>query len=155
MPLPLMSSAAWRKIMAANLDSAFYLTKAVARSMVRRRSGRIVYIASAAALVGDLMHSAYSASKAGLLGLAKSGARELAASGITVNVVAPGPIETDMTAKVAPATRQKQEAQIPLGRFGQLEEVASVVRFLLSDEASYITGQVLSVDGGLTMKAGS
>ncbi len=152
MPLPLQSPAAWRQVLATNLDGAFYLTKALARPMIRRRCGRIVYISSAAALVGDLLHSAYSASKAGLLGLAKSAAREFAASNITVNVVAPGPIETDMTVTTAPATRQKQESQIPLGRFGQAAEVAAVVRFLLSERAAYITGQVLSVDGGLCMK---
>ena len=153
MPIPLMSPDSWRRVIAANLDSAFFITRAVTRSMVRRRFGRIVYLASDAALLGEPLHAAYSASKAGLLGLAKTAARELAPSGITVNAIAPGPIETDMLTGLNETKRQKQVASIPLGRFGKPEEVASVVRFLLSDAAAYITGQTLCVDGGLCMKS--
>ncbi|MDD5705880.1 MAG: 3-oxoacyl-ACP reductase FabG [Kiritimatiellae bacterium] len=152
-PLTLTSFDQWRAVMAANLDAAFLLTKAVSRAMMRRRFGRIVYISSDAALLGDAMHGAYSASKAGLLGLARTAARELASSGVTVNVVAPGPIATAMTADTPPAKRAKQLESIPMGRFGKPEEVAAVVSFLASDAAAYITGQVLCVDGGLCMRA--
>jgi len=142
----------WRAVMAANLDSAFVLTKAVSRGMVRLRRGRIVYLSSDAALLGDLMRAAYSASKSGLLGLARTAARELAASGITVNAVSPGIIETALIADMPDTRRAKQLAAIPLGRFGQPEEVAGVVRFICSDAASYITGQTICVDGGLNTK---
>ncbi|MGI6495875.1 MAG: 3-oxoacyl-ACP reductase FabG [Kiritimatiellia bacterium] len=142
----------WRETMNVNLDSVFCLMKAAARAMMRRKSGRIVVISSAAALLGDALHSAYSASKAGLLGLVRSAARELADSGVTVNAVAPGVIETPMTDGLAGARRERQLARVPMGRFGTPQEVASAVRFLASDDAAYITGQVLSVDGGLCMK---
>jgi len=142
----------WREVMAANLDAAFLLTKAVARPMARRKAGRIIYISSAAGLMGDLMRAAYSASKAGLLGLAKTAARELAASNVTVNAVAPGIITTDMTADIPETRRVKQLDAIPLARFGTPEEVAGCVSFLASDAAGWITGQTLCVDGGLYMK---
>lgn len=142
----------WREVMAANLDAAFVLTKAVSRGMARQRAGRIIYISSDAGLLGDLMRAAYSASKAGLLGLAKTAARELAPSGATVNAVAPGIVATDMTADIPETRRAKQLAAIPMGRFGRPEEVAAVVRFLASDEAAWITGQTLCVDGGLRMR---
>ncbi len=142
----------WREVMTANLDAAFLLTKAVTRSLARQKAGRIIYISSDAALLGDLMRAAYSASKAGLLGLAKTAARELAASHVTVNAVAPGLIATDMTADIPETRRAKQLAAIPLGRFGTPEEVAGVVRFLASDEAAWITGQTVCVDGGLCMR---
>ncbi|MEI8242169.1 MAG: 3-oxoacyl-ACP reductase FabG [bacterium] len=142
----------WRAVMAANLDSAFVLTKAVSRGMVRLRRGRIVYISSDAALLGDLMRAAYSASKSGLLGLSRTAARELAASGITVNAVAPGIIDTALIADMPETRRAKQLAAIPLGRFGRPGEVAGVVRFLCSDAASYITGQTICVDGGMNTK---
>ena len=143
----------WRDVMTANLDSAFLLTKAVARLMARRKAGRIIYISSDAGLLGDLMRAAYSASKAGLLGLAKTAARELAASNVTVNAVAPGIITTDMTADIPESRRAKQLDAIPLARFGTPEEVAGCVRFLASDAAGWITGQTLCVDGGLCMRA--
>ncbi|MFA7174520.1 MAG: 3-oxoacyl-ACP reductase FabG [Kiritimatiellia bacterium] len=142
----------WRSVMSANLDAAFLLTKALSRPMARQRSGRIIYISSDAALMGDLMRCAYSASKAGLLGLARTAARELAASGITVNSITPGIIETEMTAETPATRRDKQIAAIPMGRFGKPEEVAGIVRFLASEDAAWITGQTISVDGGLCMR---
>jgi 3-oxoacyl-[acyl-carrier protein] reductase len=151
-PLALTSPQEWRAVLAANLDSAFLLTKAVSRQMIRNRRGRIVYLSSAAARMGDLFHGAYSAAKAGLLGLARTAARELAPSGITVNAVAPGPVETEMTAGLTATRRARQTAAIPMGRFGRPEEVAAVIRFLASDDAAYITGQVFAVDGGLCMR---
>jgi 3-oxoacyl-[acyl-carrier protein] reductase len=147
--LQLTSLDQWRATLATNLDAAFLLAKAAARAMSRRRSGRIVLISSDAALLGDALNAAYSASKAGLLGLARSAARELAPMGVTVNVVAPGTIETDMTAALDGARRARQVSAIPMGRLGRPEEVAAVVRFLCSEDAAYITGQILSVDGGL------
>ena len=143
----------WREVMTANLEAAFLLTKAVSRAMVRQKAGRIIYIASDAGLLGDLMRAAYSASKAGLFGLAKTAARELAASGVTVNAVSPGIITTDMTSDIPETRRAKQLAAIPLGRFGSPEEVAQAVRFLASDNAAWITGQTLCVDGGLCMSS--
>lgn len=142
----------WREVMAANLDAAFLLTKAISRPMARRKTGRIIYISSDAGLMGDLMRAAYSASKAGLLGLMKTAARELAASNVTVNAVAPGIIATDMTADIPETRRAKQVAAIPMARFGAPEEVAGVVAFLASDAAAWITGQTLCVDGGLCMR---
>jgi len=142
----------WREVMTANLDAAFLLTKAVSRPMARQKAGRIIYISSDAGLLGDLMRAAYSASKAGLFGLAKTAARELAASGVTVNAVAPGIIATDMTSDIPETRRAKQLAAIPLGRFGNPEEVAGAVRFLASEDAAWITGQTLCVDGGLCMR---
>jgi len=142
----------WREVMTANLDAAFLLTKAVSRPMARQKAGRIIYISSDAGLLGDLMRAAYSASKAGLFGLAKTAARELAASHVTVNVVSPGIITTDMTSDIPETRRVKQLASIPMTRFGTPEEVAGVVRFLASDDASWITGQTVCVDGGLCMR---
>ena len=142
----------WREVMSSNLDSAFLLTKAVSRGMARQRAGRIIYISSDAGLMGDLMRAAYSASKAGMLGLCKTAARELASSRITVNAVTPGIITTDMTADIPDTRRAKQLASIPMGRFGTPEEVAGVVRFLASASAAWITGQTISVDGGMCMR---
>lgn len=148
-PVFMTSPDSWRKVISVNLDSAFWQTKYISRSMMSKRRGHIVYISSDAALSGDALHSAYSASKAGILGLMRSTARELAPFGITVNAVAPGPVDTDMTAALSDAAREKQNARIPMGRFAKPEEIASVVSFLLSDDSAYITGQTLSVDGGL------
>jgi len=151
--IALTSFAEWREVLAANLDAAFLLTKAVARPLARRREGRIIYISSDAGLLGDLMRAAYSASKAGLLGLSKTAARELANSRVTVNAIAPGIVATDMTADIPESRRAKQMAAIPMERLGAPEDVAGVARFLASDEAAWITGQVLCVDGGLCMRA--
>ena len=142
----------WRNVMSANLDAAFLLTKAVSRPMARQKAGRIIYISSDAALLGDLMRCAYSASKSGLLGLARTAARELAPSGVTVNSITPGIIVTDMTSDIPETRKIKQLAAIPLGRFGKPDEVAGIVRFLASDDAAWITGQTVSVDGGLCMR---
>lgn len=150
--LAFTSFSDWRAVMAANLDAAFLLTKAVSRGMASQRAGRIIYISSDAGLMGDLMRGAYSASKSGLFGLAKTAAREMAASRVTVNIVAPGIIATDMTADMPETRRVKQLAAIPMGRFGSPEEVAAAVRFLASDAAAWITGQTVCVDGGLCMR---
>jgi len=149
----LTSPTDWRTVMATNLDGAFYCTKAVIRGMMRQKRGRIVYVSSDAALMGDLMRGAYSASKAGLLGLMRSVARELGPSGITVNAVAPGIIKTAMTADTPTTRRERQLAAIPMNRFGEPREIASVIRFLLSKDASFVTGTTLSVDGGLCMSS--
>jgi 3-oxoacyl-[acyl-carrier protein] reductase len=125
------------------------MTRAAAKLMMRQRSGRIINIASTAGAMGNAGQANYSAAKAGLIGLTKSAARELAHWSILVNAVAPGLIETDLTATVPEAARQALLAQVPLGRIGTVREVAEVVRFLAGDGATYITGQVFHVNGGL------
>ena len=134
-----------------NLNGAFYLTRAALPDFVRRRSGRIINITSVSGLDGNPGQANYAASKAGLVGLTKALAREVASRGITVNAVAPGYIETDMTAALPEAAREAMLGTIPAGRAGKPEDVAAAVAFLASDEAAYITGQVLSVDGGMGM----
>jgi len=147
--LTFMKDEEWSNVLDTDLKGAFLCTKAVARHMAKRKTGRIINIASDAGLTGDMMRANYSAAKAGLLGLTKTSARELAASGVTVNAVSPGLVETDMVSGMADARRQKLLQAIPMARFGKPEEVASVVLFLVSDAAAYITGEVVIVDGGL------
>ena len=134
-----------------NLKSVFNYTKAVLKPMIKQRYGRIVNIASVVGIIGNAGQSNYAASKAGVIGFTKSTARELATRGITVNAVAPGFIETDMTAKLNEAQREALMAQIPMRRLGRPEDIAKVVGFLCSEEADYITGQVIAVDGGMVM----
>lgn len=135
----------------ANLKSVFNYTKAVLKPMIAQRYGRIVNIASVVALIGNPGQANYVASKAGVIGFTKSMARELASRGITVNAIAPGFIETDMTKKLTDEQRQKLVQNVPMGRMGKPEDIAKVVAFLCSKDADYITGQVIAVDGGMTM----
>jgi 3-oxoacyl-[acyl-carrier protein] reductase len=146
-----MKDQDWDDVLAVNLKAAFQATRAAARVMARQRSGRIVNVSSTAGVMGTAGQANYSAAKAGLIGLTKSTARELAHWGILVNAVAPGLIETDMAAALSAETRESYLGQVPLRRIGTPEEVAAVVRFLASDGASYITGQVVHVNGGLYM----
>lgn len=141
----------WDTVIDANLRSAFATTRAAVRGMMKKRWGRIINIASVVGIIGNKGQSNYAASKAGLIGLTKSVAREFASRGVLANVVAPGFIETDMTAAMTPEARTAMSAQIPLERLGSPDDIASVVTFLASDRAAYITGQVLVVDGGLVM----
>ncbi len=139
----------WDAVLGTNLTSAFALTQAVLKPMIRQRSGRIICISSVVGQSGNAGQANYAASKAGLIGFAKSVALEVASRGITVNVVAPGMIETDMTRAITEQAREQWEGRIPLQRLGTTEDIASAVCFLASDEASYITGQVLAVNGGM------
>jgi 3-oxoacyl-[acyl-carrier protein] reductase len=139
----------WDAVLATNLTGAFSCTQAVVKPMVRQRGGRIVMIGSVVGQMGNAGQANYAASKAGLIGLAKALARELASRSITVNVVAPGLIDTEMTRAVAERAQADWAAQVPLGRLGTPEDVASAVCFLVSDAAAYITGQVVAVNGGL------
>jgi len=146
-----MSPQDWDFVLNTNLKGAFNFAQALQRSMVKQRRGRIINISSVSGLMGLAGQANYAASKAGLIGMSKSIARELASRGITVNVVAPGFIETDMTSVLSEDVRKGAQAQIPLARFGAGEDIAGTVAFLASAEAAYITGQVLAVDGGMSM----
>jgi 3-oxoacyl-[acyl-carrier protein] reductase len=146
-----MSIEDWDIVINTNLRGAFNFTQAILRSMVKRRSGRIINISSVIGLIGNAGQTNYAASKAGLIGLTKSLARELASRNITVNAVAPGFITTNMTAGLSDEIKNTIQSKIPLGKTGTPEDIANAVAFLASVEASYITGQVLCVDGGIVM----
>ena len=146
-----MDEKDWDLVLDINLKGAFLVTKTAGRIMMKQRSGRIVNISSVIGLMGNAGQSNYSASKAGLIGLTKSSARELAPRGVTVNAVAPGYIDTEMTRSLPEAAKEAFLSQVQVKRMGLPSDVASAVVFLASEEASYITGQVLAVDGGLTM----
>jgi len=146
-----MKDEDFAKVLDTNLKGVFYCTKAVAKLMMKKRAGRIVNMASVVGLVGNAGQTNYAAAKAGVIGFSKSAAKELASRGITVNVVAPGFIGTDMTAGLPESVKEKMLTDIPLGRMGEPEDVANAVLFLASEQASYITGQVVNVDGGMVM----
>lgn len=146
-----MSEADFDAVVAANLKGAFLCMKAASRLMLKQRYGRIVNLSSVVGLRGNAGQVNYAASKAGVIGMTKSLAKELASRGVTVNAVAPGFIETDMTAALSEAARSAAQGSIPMGRLGGPEDVARAVGFLASDDAAYVTGQVLAVDGGMAM----
>jgi 3-oxoacyl-[acyl-carrier protein] reductase len=146
-----MSVEDWDTVLNTNLKGAFNFVQALMRPMIKQRSGRIINISSISGLIGNAGQANYAASKAGLIGLTKTLARELASRGITVNAVAPGLIETDMTSVLSEEIRQAILQKIPLGKLGQPDDIAAAVAYLASGEARYITGQVLTVDGGMVM----
>jgi 3-oxoacyl-(acyl-carrier-protein) reductase len=149
--LPMMKEEAFTDVIDTNLTGAYRVAKRAVRPLLRLRRGRIILISSVVGLLGSAGQTNYAASKAGLIGFGRSLARELGSRGITVNVVAPGFVETDMTAELEEAQQENIRKSIPLGRQAKAEEIARVVRFLASDDASYITGAVIPVDGGLGM----
>ena len=146
-----MSEDDWNTVLNLNLKAAFIAIKAAARTMIKQRKGRIINISSVVGMIGNSGQVNYAASKAGLIGLTKSTARELAIRGITANCIAPGYVATDMTNELGDEVQQSLNEKIPLGRIGQVEDIAYAVAFLASDEAEYITGQTLAVDGGMVM----
>ena len=146
-----MSEDDWNTVLDINLKAVFIAIKAAARTMIKQRHGRIINISSVVGLMGNAGQVNYAASKAGLIGLTKATARELASRGITANCIAPGYVVTDMTNDLGDEVQQSLIEQIPLGRIGQVEDIACAVAFLASDEAAYITGQTLTIDGGMAM----
>jgi 3-oxoacyl-[acyl-carrier protein] reductase len=146
-----MKRADWDAVIATNLTAAFTLTQAAMRPMLKQRAGRIIAVSSVVGQMGNAGQTNYAASKAGLVGFAKALAREVASRGITVNVIAPGMIDTDMTRAISDKAQVDWGAQIPLGRLGSVDDIASAACFLASDEAAYITGHVLAVNGGMYM----
>jgi len=146
-----MTAEEWDTVLDTNLKGAFHFVQGLHRQMIRQRSGRIINISSVIGLIGNAGQSNYAASKAGLIGFTKSVARELASRQITVNAVAPGFIETDMTNVLSDDVKKMVLAQVPMGSLGQVEDIAAATAFLASPEARYITGQVLTVDGGMVM----
>ena len=146
-----MSEEEWDTVLNTNLKGAFNFTRALTRPFIKQRSGRIINIASVVGLIGNAGQSNYAASKAALIGFTKSIARELAPRGITVNAIAPGFIETDMTAVLDDKVREEVLGRVPLGRFGSSEDIAHAATFLAMEPTGYVTGQVLTVDGGMVM----
>ncbi len=146
-----MSEDDWTSVLDTNLTGAFRVAKRASKSMLRARAGRLIFVSSVVGLSGSAGQANYAASKAGLVGLARSLARELGSRGITANVIAPGFVDTDMTAALGEERRAEIVGQVPLGRYASPDEVAKVVRFIASDDAGYITGAVVPVDGGLGM----
>jgi 3-oxoacyl-[acyl-carrier protein] reductase len=146
-----LSEDDWDEVIKVNLKGTFNVTKIVAKAMLRAKKGKIISIASVIGITGNIGQANYAASKAGIIAFSKSAAKELAYKGITVNVVAPGYIRTDMTAQISEAMQQKVLEHIPLTRFGEVSDIAGVCLFLASPQANYITGQTIVVDGGLTI----
>ena len=150
-PVTFLKDGDWSAVIDTSLKGTFHCIKVIGKDMVRMKRGKIINISSDAALLGDMMRANYSAAKAGLIGLTKTVAREFASAGINVNTIAPGIIDTDLTADMPPTKKKAFTERIPQGKFGTPKDVADVVIFLASDDSSYITGQTICVDGGLRM----
>ena len=146
-----MKEEEFDEVLGTNLKGTYLCTRAALRPMVRARWGRIVNVSSVVGLVGNAGQANYAASKAGIIGFTKSVAREVSRRGITVNAVAPGYVETELTGSLSESVKEQIREQVPMGRFGEVEEVAEVVAFLVGEEAGYVTGQTIAVDGGMTM----